>query len=273
MFNLRYHVVSLVAVFLALAVGLLLGSVVQERGVIDKQKTRVLDSLRKDFEEIRADNDKMRGAEDFANDSAAALIAGRLEGKRVVVIANAGRVDGLEGIRETVERAGAAAAVATFRHEGGGLVETMSEASITTTGGGEDIGAAADLLAFEWTTPGAREFTDALVSRGELFLEGLPPASGVDAVVIMASWNGKADADLLRVAEALQRRRAVAVGVQTSARPTGVARAASDAGLSAVDHMGTPQGRTALVWLLSGKARGYFGTGPGAEGHYPRLDR
>jgi hypothetical protein len=50
MYNLRYHIVSLVAVFLALTVGLVLGTVVVERGVLTKQRAALVGDLTKQYD-------------------------------------------------------------------------------------------------------------------------------------------------------------------------------------------------------------------------------
>ena len=54
MYNLRYHIASLVAVFLALSVGLLLGTVVAERGMITDQTGALVADLQARFDEIQA---------------------------------------------------------------------------------------------------------------------------------------------------------------------------------------------------------------------------
>ena len=42
MFDLRYHVASLAAVFLALIIGILVGVGISDRGLVDNVKTKVL---------------------------------------------------------------------------------------------------------------------------------------------------------------------------------------------------------------------------------------
>ena len=54
MIDIRYHVISLVAVFLALGIGILLGTTLVERGLIAEQKNEIK-SLRETFDEIKAD--------------------------------------------------------------------------------------------------------------------------------------------------------------------------------------------------------------------------
>ena len=72
MYNLRYHIASLVAVFLALAIGLILGTVVGERGTLDKQQTTLVTSLQKDFTLLRTENADLKRERDrdhaFATD-------------------------------------------------------------------------------------------------------------------------------------------------------------------------------------------------------------
>lgn len=59
MINFRYHVVSLVAVFLALAVGIVMGSTVIDRAIVDGLRNRI-DTANKNTEEKRAENDQLK---------------------------------------------------------------------------------------------------------------------------------------------------------------------------------------------------------------------
>src|SRR4029077_16774533 len=53
--NLRYHVVSLVAVFLALGIGVIMGATVIDRVTVDQLRNR-LDSVEKSVSQTRKDN-------------------------------------------------------------------------------------------------------------------------------------------------------------------------------------------------------------------------
>jgi len=87
--NFRYHVVSLTAVFLALAIGLVVGTAALNGPVADTLKDRV-DALGKDNGNLRAQvnqlRDEVNREEDFATEAAPALINGKLAGRRLLVV-------------------------------------------------------------------------------------------------------------------------------------------------------------------------------------------
>ena len=58
MLNLRYHVVSLVAVFLALGIGVIVGVTVINRGIVDQLQKR-LDSVEQSDRKTRTENDRL----------------------------------------------------------------------------------------------------------------------------------------------------------------------------------------------------------------------
>ncbi|WP_018220113.1 copper transporter [Salinispora pacifica] len=89
MINFRYHVVSLTAVFLALAIGLVVGTTALNGPVAD--------ALNDNVNELRKDNQVWRQAvnnleeeltreDDFAAELAGVVLPGRLTGKRVLVL-------------------------------------------------------------------------------------------------------------------------------------------------------------------------------------------
>ncbi|MBV8234224.1 MAG: copper transporter, partial [Acidimicrobiia bacterium] len=57
MLNLRYHVVSLVAVFLAIGIGVIMGVTVIKSGIVDQLQKR-LDSVEASDRQTRKDNDQ-----------------------------------------------------------------------------------------------------------------------------------------------------------------------------------------------------------------------
>jgi Copper transport outer membrane protein, MctB len=113
MINFRFHIVSLIAVFLALAVGIVFGATVVNNVVVDRLNDRI-DTVEDNANRRKAESDELRsevgrlqgyidGTKDFA-------VAGRLEGVPLVTIAARG-VDA-DAVKQTVElaqRAGARA--------------------------------------------------------------------------------------------------------------------------------------------------------------------
>lgn len=111
MISLRYHLVTIVAVFLALALGLLAGSsigqpalVEQLRGRTDEQLARI-DELRT---EVEASDARTAALGAFASDAYEYLVPGRLVGARVVVVTQEGLPAALESsVLAALEDAGA----------------------------------------------------------------------------------------------------------------------------------------------------------------------
>jgi hypothetical protein len=115
MINVRYHVYSLVAVFLALAIGVAAGSTVVQRSVVDNLRS-TQGRIEKNLDSLQADNNDLQvriGALEkrsgsLSDDGPTSLLADELTGKPVVLI----RVQGVAGdvldrVRNTLSVAGA----------------------------------------------------------------------------------------------------------------------------------------------------------------------
>jgi hypothetical protein len=93
MINLRYHIVSLVAVFLALGLGIVMGSTVIDRVTVDALNDR-LDVVQRSQGAIREENGRLgqqvKQAQDFAVTTRDQLLRGHLRNVPVMVVAVAG---------------------------------------------------------------------------------------------------------------------------------------------------------------------------------------
>lgn len=89
MINFRYHVVSLTAVFLALAIGLVVGTAALNGPVADSLKEQVT-GLRKSNEQMRENvtslEKELKVEEDFAAEMAQTVLPTKLSGRRVLVV-------------------------------------------------------------------------------------------------------------------------------------------------------------------------------------------
>jgi hypothetical protein len=96
MINFRFHVVSLIAIFLALALGVVIGAGVIDRGVVDALNTR-LDNVESKSDRIQSENRVLEERNGQMNDMIGDLqpfaVSGRLLGDDVGVVAVRG-VDG-----------------------------------------------------------------------------------------------------------------------------------------------------------------------------------
>lgn len=119
MISFRQHVVTIVAIFLALALGMLAGSAFIQPRLVDQLQAQVEDQ-RRTMDDLRAQVGELRdrlGAERTFNDAALGhLTQGRLLGQRIAVIAQEGLDDlALSEARRALEEAGATPVVLVAR--------------------------------------------------------------------------------------------------------------------------------------------------------------
>src|SRR3954468_18579160 len=94
MFDLRYHVASLAAVFLALIIGILVGVGISDRGLVDSTRTKLLEGRVARLQQQHApprrqSTDRERellAGRAFVNEAYPVLMRNRLRGKKVAVV-------------------------------------------------------------------------------------------------------------------------------------------------------------------------------------------
>jgi hypothetical protein len=278
MYNLRYHIASLVAVFLALSVGLLLGTVVVERGVLNAQKTSLVSGLQKDYDKLRSDISALTVRAEtsaaFSREAESAVLRDVLAAKTILVIADPNSAETVKYAVDSIRAAGGTAAIATLTEPGlalanPGVLKAVAAALAAPEASVDETRVTAE-LAREWITPGgARTLTNALVSAGALRLDSFSAPAAADGVICASVWTGTPDQAALAVARGMAGPGRSSVGVETTKRVTGLAQAAVTAGLSGVDDIDETFGRVSMVWLVAGRASGLYGTAKGATGRYP----
>ena len=278
MYNLRYHIASLVAVFLALALGLILGGLIVEQSGIDTQPAALVESLRKEFSTLRTENAALESENDqllaLSTDFVDAWSTDKLADRTIVVIANAGRESGLAPAREAIESGGAKVALVTMRAPGFGLDDETTRSQVESLAPDPErpLESITASLAAEWFQPTEeRPLTTALVDAGIISVAGLDADTVASGVLDLAAPDGKGDSGGLALAAAAQEMGVTAVGGQTPDSDTGVAAAAAERGMSALDTLGNEVGRYTLVALFAGADRGYYGTAPGADALFPPV--
>jgi hypothetical protein len=108
--NFRYHVVSLTAVFLALAVGLVVGTAALNGPAADSLNDQV-NSLRKDNQRLRDHvshlEEDVNQKEQFASDAAPLVLAGKLTQQKVVVVTMPGAARYVDPVKQMLATSGA----------------------------------------------------------------------------------------------------------------------------------------------------------------------
>lgn len=177
MVNFRFHVVSIIAVFLAIAIGTVLGSAFVGRGVVDRLQTQI-DKVQANADEANSENEALKSdaaATGRYVDQTAAYAVGRsLPGVTVSVVAERGLDGGTLDAQATLAR-GAGATVP-------GVVWLEERWSLSRA---EDLTALRDATGLSTRAPAALR-TQSAALLGRRLATG-PPLTGDDVLANLAA--------------------------------------------------------------------------------------
>jgi hypothetical protein len=294
----RYHLVSIVAIFMALAVGIVLGTTLLQDPAIDLAK-RTSDELTSANNGLRADLDALRGRE-AGNDAFIAattpeMVSGDLAGQKVLLIESPGASTSMrEAAQQVLEQAGAVIAgrvalTEKFLDPAGkgvidGLVNQFKPANMAFPPTATSWSRAATLLASTLVTgdpaqagtpsAGTPDVLGTFETGGLLTVDGDPVKERATLAVMFAPEkpfegdNAEAMAGALAsVADAFDvaGKGAVLAGVPvTAATPGDAISAVRDDGdiskrVSTVDSADMPVGRVVIVYALQEQLAGRSG--------------
>jgi len=280
MFDLRYHVASLAAVFLALTIGIMVGVGISGSGLVEESERRTLnrqiERLQSDLDAERNRSREQEAAGAFLGQGYDAVMRGRLSGKAVAIVSVGSLAPELQSAIERTLR-DADGTIARVRAlavpiQRDTLLATVSAAPDVPRYAGEtgllDLGRD---LGRELVAGGETPLWDAVAEDLVRQRQG-GNTRAVDAVVIARSRPQRGDTArfLTGLYEGLQGR-VPAVGVETrTASPSaiGVYRRAR---FSSVDAAETAAGRVALAVLLSGAESGHYGLRADADAILPPI--
>ncbi|HEX8854340.1 MAG TPA: copper transporter [Thermoleophilaceae bacterium] len=280
MFDFRYHALSLVAVFLALGIGIVLGVTIGDSVVSDANKG-LRSSLRGDVVAARkAAKDAQANVSErdrWIDSAVPYLIDGRLLGERVALVSTGS----LEGdIKKDVD--------SSVKDAGGTVDSTLDLALPAQT---QDLASAMRVtLATDTDEQGlnllGRRVARAIVrGRGLARVDKALPDrvdgdfTGADAVVLYRSPppddateadNNARQAFENGLIQGLKRQNVPVVGVEATATEPSQIGFFNDRDVSSVDDVDMPGGRAALVLALNGQ-KGAFGVKGTADAPLPKL--
>lgn len=192
MVNFRFHLVSLTAVFLALAAGITIGAGVVDRATVD-QIERQLTDVADRREVTNAENDQLRGDlaqwGRFSEQAGDQLVAGQLTGAPILVLATTGTERELvDGFIRALRSAGAEVD-ATFWFTGRWALDEEERArqltsilDVAPTTEPDDLRAAGiAAITAAWETGDGGVLVDSLVDAGFLEVAAAAPAPDVVA--------------------------------------------------------------------------------------------
>jgi hypothetical protein len=281
MFDLRYHVASLAAVFLALIIGIVVGVGISGKGFVQNSERRLLNEKIADLNSrldsaTKRNSDltrSQRAAQAFVQDAYPALMEGRLAGSTVGLVF-AGRIDGRVRslVEQTLSDAGGGSPlrvralklpidVAALRRA---LAKRPALAALATQ---KKIGELGRRLGSEFVSRADSPLWQALAADlveersgndkppvdAVVVARSLPPQSGPTARFLAGFYSGLASAGV------------PAVGVEVTRPRTSAVDAFARQDLATVDDLDAQAGRLALVLLLGGAAPGQYGVKKSAQ--------
>lgn len=281
MLDLRYHVASLSAVFLALIVGILVGVGISGRGFVDKSERR---NFQNQIAALQARNDRLtaeksflaqqgQAARTFVEDTYPVLMHNRLAGHRVALVVIGSGGGAVADVRQSLADAGATTVL--YRVVKVPVSPQAVRKALVGVPGFRRIDTIAHELGQEWVTAGLTPISDAV---SPLLVEEQRGVAGqaVDGVVLV---EGDVTEDLptrtfvAALTDGLTAANKPVVGAEdTDAVPSTVPDWRQVSHVSSVDDLDTASGKLALALLLAGSPGGHYGVKATAEAALPRIE-
>jgi hypothetical protein len=297
----RYHLVSISAVFLALALGIVVGTTVVNQGIIDDLRNRT-DSVTQNAENLRKQVEDLQGklavTQTFESAILPVLVQDQLPGTEITLVAQADvDVAAVESVRRVLEEAGASVVAEVVVTNRMALADDRSRSDLASALGTVDSAIAEQLAQEAATALAARlaagpstdgtDLLDSLHSAGFVVIRGGSSTTTIggptQAVVLLAGSDRESGLDpalfLAPLATALvnEQHPVVAAETQDSVVPFVLLLRDGDVDgqLVTVDNADQTPGKVALVYglrdlLASPGSGGDYGVKTGASSLIPR---
>jgi hypothetical protein len=282
--DLRQQIITLVAVFLALAVGIVLGSSMLSGGSVERNLSSRLD---KDFKQIRNENqqqsvtitelrDKIRRQEQFDKTVAPVLVRGRLAKLAVAIVQTGDYPESVDHVKRILEDAGAQVCSTTVVYGGDDDADSRAALAVQSidgeTGLRDPMGRALQILANSLISGVNSKAVAELEAQGVIASTG-DYSRPMKCIVLVGgskeSQSGEPNTidsvllDYLKAAGASD-----IVGVEPSDAVTSYIPTYRAEDISTIDNIDELMGQISLVCVLSGES-GNFGVKATADNLFP----
>ncbi|AQS58523.1 copper transporter [Desulforamulus ferrireducens] len=284
----RYHIASLVAVFIALGIGILVGSaVLGNDGIVERQK-QLADRLEAQLEELRQKNEAVQARannleidnniqKQFEKQVLPPLISGKLTGKRLAIV-ETNSYGFRDDLVNTLAMAGATVQSVTTILDGFDLTDhkerLISELGIKEQSENEIIGFLATETARGILTGEKQALLNTLAQAELLKLSG-DYGVPVDAVIFI---GGSQDQTLVKteivdypMIDYFLQQKIPVFGVEETNVTYSYMKAYQKKRMSTVDNVESVPGQLALVMSIADKP-GHYGVKPTAQQLLPPFD-
>ena len=263
--DLRYHLISLISVFLALAIGILLGVAMADRGVVSDRMQAEITSIDRQLDrqqrEIGEQNERIAEQEMMLERMSEVMIADSLKGEDVALVAGPyANPDIYRAVQGDLSEAGAN--ITTVE-----TLEVPDPTEVTTK----------ELTTQEATTQLESGYASA-VAREVLGFAG-EDGEFPEVVIFVGGGDIPDDAPpgTLKALKAIQRRifemwldaGVRVVGAESSDAGRSEVPLFQNVGIPSVDNADQPAGQAALIRLAATQIEGYYGTKDTASEPFP----
>lgn len=283
----RYHIASLVAVFLALGLGILVGGIFLKSDIVVNRQKEITDRLEVQIEQLRQKNEAVgneistlqlnyKAQGDFEKQVLPLLVKGRLQGYQLAIV-ETNNYSFSNNIVEAIQLSGAEVSSVTTLI--GDLNEPANKELLKGQKGWENVNEN------QLATRLAREIVQGLLGAGNsdqinsLVEAGLIKISGqygkpLNGVIIAGGSqeheiNKNISVDLPMI-DLLLARQIPVYGVEESTTSYSYMKEYQKKRISTVDNIDTVSGQAALVMAIAGQA-GHYGIKPTAQKLVPAL--
>lgn len=247
--DLRYHVISLISVFLALTVGILLGIAMSDRGVLDAQIQDIRGDLQQQRTALSERESRISQQGQLLSGMSKTMISDRLQGVDVALVSGPW-VEGeiYRSVRDDLSTAGANLVIAPPQLE---PPDSSPEDAYSDT--------ARSVLGYGESTTTQSETPEIII-----FIGGGEPPQETERSVVEAT-----DRAVLAMLETWESSGVRVVAAEASGGERTQIPLFQRAGVPSVDNADIPPGRAAIVVLSLGADSGSYGTGDNASGYFP----
>lgn len=281
-YSARYHAASLAAIFLALAIGILIGSQ-WGSDVLNNTRQDLETSLTSDLNDARSEiddlNRQLDWSDDFGTSVSPLLTEDRLSGRRVGLIGLGPLPSGLsDSVESALDRSGADLVAVGAIRQPPTLEDLAGDLQGTRF---QELDTDEETLAAYGRTIGRQLVRGGRIlaqTRSALMSQSSGQFGGMEGLIIYRSApddmdpEGQETADSLdqAIIEGAASTRARLVGVETFRTDPSTVGFLRDRNLTTVDNIDQPAGKVSLVYALNG-AEGAFGVKGGASRILPEL--
>lgn len=284
----RYHLLSLVAVFLALGLGILVGISLSDNGVVETGQAGLVEDIQRNLDDLRSQNNSL-GRERatnlrFQEDTFPFIVGGRLQGKKIAVVASNKTGDDLQRQLKSAVHGAGGQVISTTLLNSRFDVEAAA-AKIKTDLKADPVFAAVDVSSVVALTGG--QLAKEVAGRGGSAPKLLTILQGTLVDSMMGNYDVPADAVVLitradddqapayselekQLLLSLRGMGVMPVGAEMEDAPRSEIPLFLSVDVSSVDNLDSRIGQVSLVFVLGGE-KGAFGVKTTADMLIPIL--